>query len=169
MTAVLIAGCPRVLYLDYQPSVSIKGSGPVRVDSFTYVGHPTGLMKKREVQSDKKDTEALYLSEDIAGFFTVALKRELAYAGYELQPASTRSISGKIEQFFLDYVGEQEQRFQIGVTFNISRLNAANLTSSCRSDRKEVRDWARSGLLIERGVKECIEEFIKNAQQAGAL
>jgi hypothetical protein len=168
-TAVLFAGCPRVLYLDYQPSVSIKGSGPVRVDSFAYAGHPTGLMKQKELESGKKDPEALYLAQDIGGFFTIALKRELVFAGYDLKPDAARLVSGTIEHFFLDYVGEQDQRFQIRVTFNVSRLNAAGFTWSCRSEQQQVKDWTKSGLLIERGVRDCIQEFIKNAQQAGAL
>ena len=42
-------------------------------------------------------------------------------------------------------------------------------TTSCRSDRQQSTDWMRSGLLIERGIKDCIEEFMKQAQAAGAL
>jgi hypothetical protein len=51
LAVTVLTGCPRVLYLDYQPSTSIKGSGPVRVDAFTYAGHPTGLMQQKEVKS----------------------------------------------------------------------------------------------------------------------
>jgi len=83
---VLLAGCPRILYLNYQPSTSIKGSGPIRIDAFAYVGHPTGLMKEKELQSGSRDPEALYLSQDIGEFFAGALKKELALAGYDLRP-----------------------------------------------------------------------------------
>ena len=169
LTALLCSGCPRVLYLDYQPSTSIKGSGAVRVDPFLYAGHPTGLMKQKELESSAQNAEALYLSQDIGEFFTGALRRELAVAGYELKPDAGRIVSGTIKHFFLDYVGENEQRFQIRVTFQVALKEAPAFTSSCRSDRQQVRDWMKSGLLIERAVKDCLDEFLYHAQTAGSL
>jgi len=169
VTMILLTGCPRVLHLDYRPSTSLKGSGPVRVDSFSYAGHPTGLMKQKELQTGAKDPEALYLSEDISDFFAGALRSELTLAGYELRRDSTRTVSGTIEQFFLDYVGKDEQRFRARVVFTIARNDLPPLTVTCLTDRQQVRDWMRSGLLIEQGIHACIEEFIKNAQAAGAL
>jgi len=169
MTALLCFGCPRVLYLDYQPSTSIKGSGPVRVDTFIYDGHPTGLMKQKEVESTRQDAESLYLSMNIGDFFTIALKRELVFAGYDLRPDSARIISGVIENFFLDYAGEDEQRFQSRVTFTVARLDGARFTSSCHADRQQAEDWMKTGLLIQQGIKGCIDEFMTKAQAAGAL
>jgi hypothetical protein len=166
--AVLLAGCPRVLYLDYQPSTLVKGSGPIRIENFTYAGHPTGLMKGNELQSSSRDPEALYLSQNIGDFFAGALKKEFVLAGYDLRPDSTRTTSGTIEQFFLDYI-EQDQRFIIQTTFQVERQDAPAFTTSCRSERQEVKDWMKSGSLIQRGIKDCIDEFMKNAQAAGVL
>ena len=123
VASVFLTGCPRVLYLDYQPSTSMKGSGAVQVEGFAYAGHPTGLMKNKEVESGAQDPEALYLSEDIGEFFAGALKKELTLAGYNVGPDSPRTVSGTIEQFFLDYVGQQDQRFKIQTTFQISRAD----------------------------------------------
>ena len=167
--AVLSTGCPRVLMIDYKPSISIRGSGTVRVDPFLYKGHPTGLMKSKELESGPRDTEALYLSPDIASFFTTAFQKELVQAGYDVKPEAPRIVSGTIEQFFLDYAGEADQHFQIRVIFNSTTIKNSSFTSTCRSDRQETRDWTTSGLLIERGVKDCIEQFLKAAQAAGAL
>jgi len=158
-----------VLYLDYQPSTAMKGSGPVQVDAFAYSGHPTGLMKKREVESSNRDVEALYLSPEIGVFFTNAVKAEMALAGYELKPNSERIVSGKIEHFFLDYVGEQDQRFYIGVTFYVGRKEGPPFTSSCRSNQQQPKYWMKSGLLIKSGITDCIEQFMKDAKAAGAL
>lgn len=169
LAVAVLAGCPRVLHLDYRPSTSLKGNGPVHVDSFIYAGHPTGLMKQKELQTGAKDPEALFLSQNINDFFATALKRELTLAGYDLRPESTRTVSGTIERFFLDYLGKHEQRFQIRVAFTVMGNDRAPFTSNCRVDRRQVRDWMRSGLLIEQGVHACIEEFISNAQAAGAL
>ena len=169
LTTVLLGGCPRVLYLDYHPSTLIKGSGPIRVDAFTYAGHPTGLMKKKELQSSSHDPEALYLSQDIGEFFAGALKKELALAGYDLRADSTRTVSGTIEQFFLDYGDRHDQRFIIQTTFQILRKDAPLFTTSCHSEQQQVKDWMKSGSLIERGVRDCIDTFMKTAQAGGAL
>jgi len=141
----------------------------VQVAVFTYAGHPTGLMKRRELETGAKDFEALYLSEDISSFFATALKAELARAGYEFRPDGARSVSGTIERFFLDYVGEDEQQFQIRVAFSVARKDLSPFTTTCQSNRQHVKDWMRSGLLIEQGIHACIDQFIMNAQAAGAL
>ena len=169
MTALLTAGCPRVLYLNYQPSTPIKGSGTIQVDPFLYAGHPTRLVKEKELKSIASNPEALYLSQDIVIFFTNALKAEFNFGGYDVQPSSTHIVSGTIEHFLIDYVGEKDQRFQILATFNVARKDAPVFTTSCRSERQRSIDWMGSGLLIERGVKDCIEEFMRQAQAAGAL
>jgi hypothetical protein len=169
LAVMVLTGCPRVLYLDYQPSASIKGSGAVRVGVFTYAGHPKGLMRQKEVESGEQDPEVLYLSQNIGEFFAAALTKELAFAGYEPRPESSRAVSGTIEQFYLDYVGRHDQLFRIETTFLVARESAAAFTTSCRSERQQVKDWMKSGTLIERGVRDCIEMFIKEAQAAGAL
>ncbi len=119
MMALLTAGCPRVLYLNYQPSTPIKGSGTIQVDPFLYAGHPTELMRQKELGSIARNPEALYLSQDIGIFFTNALKAELTFAGYDVQPSSAHILSGTIEHFLIDYVGANDQRFQVRVTFNV--------------------------------------------------
>ena len=169
LAVTVLTGCPRVLYLDYHPSASITGSGPVRVDTFTYAGHPTGLMKQKEVESGDYDPERLFLSQDIGEFFADALRKELTAGGYEASADSIRAVSGTIEQFFLDYVGGQEQRFQIQTLFQVSREGGPAFTTSCRSERQQSKDWMKSGSLIEHGVRDCIEAFVKEAQAAGAL
>jgi len=167
--ACLSPGCPRVLYLDYQSSNSLKGNGTVQVAPFLYAGHPTGLMKQKELESSSPDVEALYLSQDIGEFLTNAVRKELAFLGYHVQPGKARIVSGTIEHFFLDYAGEDEQRFEIRATFNLHRTDAAVFALACHSNLRQAKDWMTSGLLIGRGIKDCIEQFMNSAQAAGAL
>lgn len=169
LAVTVLTACPRVLYLDYHPSASLKGTGPVRVGVFTYAGHPTGLMRQKEVESGQKDPEVLFLSQDIGEFFAAALTKELVLAGYEPRMDSSRAVTGNIEQFYLDYVGQHDQLFKIETTFLIAREGAAAFTTSCRSEQQQVKDWLKSGSLIEHGVRDCIESFVKEAQAAGAL
>ncbi|HEU4686405.1 MAG TPA: hypothetical protein VFS39_17995 [Nitrospira sp.] len=167
--ALGLSGCPRLLSLDYRPSTTVQGSGTVRVDRFVYEGHPTGLMKRKEVESEAKDPEALYLWRDIGDFFTDALKAELTRAGYAIDPVSGRVISGTILHFFLDYIPEHDQQFQIKVRFYVARRDAAIYETTCHSARQQAKDWMKSGQLIEQGVRLCIEEFLRDAQAAGVL
>jgi hypothetical protein len=102
-------------------------------------------------------------------FFTNAVRQELAFSGYHVQPGETRVVSGTVEHFFLDYVGEVEQRFEVLATFKVNRTDAAVFTSVCRSNLQQSIDWMNSGLLIKRGIKDCIEQFLSNARAAGAL
>ena len=81
-----------------------------------------------------------------------------------MQPDESRIVSGTIEHFFLDYVGEIEQRFEVLVTFKVNRTDAAVFASDCRSDLRQSMDWMKSGLLIKRGIKDCIEQFMNSAQ-----
>ncbi len=169
VVACVSFGCPRVLHLDYQPSNSIKGSGTVEVAPFLYVGHSTGLMKQKQLESGSRDVEALYLSEGIGEFFTNAVRQELAFSGYHVQPGEGRVMSGTVEQFFLDYVGEVEQRFEIRASFKVDRTDSAAFISVCRSHVQQPGDWMKSGLLIKQGIKDCIEQFLNSARAAGAL
>jgi hypothetical protein len=95
--------------------------------------------------------------------------KELALAGYEPRVDSSRAVSGTIEQFYLDYVGRHDQLFKIETTFLVAREGAAAFTTSCRSERQQAKDWMKSGSLIEHGIRDCIEAFVKEAQAAGAL
>jgi hypothetical protein len=169
IVAYLSFGCPRVLYLDYQPSNPLRGNGTVQVAPFIYAGHPTGLMKQKELESGSRNVEALYLSQDIGELFTNAVKQELTFSGYQVQLGEDRIVSGTVEQFFLDYVGEVEQRFEIRVTFNVNRTDAAVFVSACRSDLRRSMDWMKSDVLITRGIKDCIEQFMNSARAAGVL
>jgi len=78
-------------------------------------------------------------------------------------------VSGKIEQFYLEYVGEQDQLFQIMVTFYVAAKDGSSFTSSCRSGQQQPKYWMKTGLLIKSGIRECVEQFMKAAQAAGAL
>jgi hypothetical protein len=168
IVACLSSGCPRVLYLDYQTSNSLKGNG-TQVAPSLYAGHPNALMKQTKLESSSHDVEALYLSRDIGEYFTNAVRKELAFSGYQMQPGEARIVSGMIEHFFRDYLGEVEQRFEILATFKVKRTDAAVFISDCRSDLRQSKDWMKSGLVIKRGIKDCIEQFMNSAQAAGAL
>jgi hypothetical protein len=169
VAVTVLTGCPRVLYLDYHPSALLKGAGPVRVGAFTYAGHPTGLMRQKEVESGQKDPEVLFLSQDIGEFFAAALTKELVSAGYEPRPDAPKTISGNIEQFYLDYVGQHDQLFKIETRFEILSEGSPAFRTTCRSEHQQVKDWLKSGSLIEHGIRDCIESFVKEAQAAGAL
>ena len=169
LVMTVLTGCPRVLYLDYHPSATFMGRGPVRVDAFSYAGPPRGLMQQKEVESDDQDPEVLYLSQDIGEFFAEALRKDVTRGGYDTRPDAANTVSGTIDQFYLDYVGRTDQRFKIETTFRVVREGTTPFTTTCRSEQQQAKDWMKSGSLIEYGIRECIEAFVKDAQAAGAL
>jgi hypothetical protein len=44
-----MAGCPRILSIDYQPSTSVQGEGIVKVEGFRYVPSEEGRVNSRQV------------------------------------------------------------------------------------------------------------------------
>jgi hypothetical protein len=73
------------------------------------------------------------------------------------------------DNFFLDYVGEAEQRFEIRATFKVNRTDAAVFATACRSNLRQSMGWMKSGVLIKQGITDCVEQFMNSAQAAGAL
>ncbi len=168
-----LTGCPAVIALDYVPSNSLKGQGPVQVDTFRYEyrGPKPGPARFRseEVESSTEDIERLYLSQDIGQFFAKALKSELTHSGYQVVDSHELKIFGVVDRFAFDWRQVEDQTFEIQVTYRVTRDQASVYDHICRSQqRKSVTLWA-GGVLIKAGVKDCIEQFIRGAQDAKVL
>src|SRR5438067_7191293 len=74
-----IAGCPRILSIDYRPSVALQGHGSVKVEGFRYIPAEEGRVKAKQVQLPPKTAISLWLTTDIAAFFAGALRLELTH------------------------------------------------------------------------------------------
>ena len=169
LAAVLLAGCPRVISLDYLPSNKLKGQGRLQVETFEYRTPDKGIEKPKEMGADTQEFEVFYLSQDIASFFTDALKKELAHSGYEVEPAENVVVSGTIQRFYFDYERPDGQAFEIHVSYRVSHGRVPAYSYVCQSTQQRSTTLTTSGLVIKAGIKDCIERFIQAAQGAKVM
>lgn len=169
LAAVLLAGCPRVISLDYVPSNKLRGQGRLQVETFEYRMPKKGIERPKEMGGDAQEFEIFYLSQDIGAFFTDALKKELAHSGYEVQPAEKAVVSGTIERFYFDYERPDGQVFEIHVSYRVSHGGAQTFSYVCESTQERSTTLTTSGLVIKAGIKDCIERFIQAAQSAKVM
>ena len=167
--AILIAGCPRVISLDYVPSNKLKGQGRLQVEPFEYRAPEKGIEKPKEMGADSQEFEVFYLSQDIGTFFTDAVRRELMHSGYEVVPTEKVVVSGKVERFYFDYERPDGQAFEIHVSYTVSHDGGSVYSYVCESVQQRSTTLTTSGLVIKAGIKDCIERFIQAAQDAKAL
>jgi hypothetical protein len=167
--ACLLAGCPRVISLDYVPSNSLRGQGQLQVETFEYRAPKKGIERPKEMGGDAQEFEVFYLSQDIGTFFTKALKSELVHSGYEIVPTEKVVVSGKVERFYFDYERSEGQVFEIHVSYTVRHDGTTAYSYACDSTQERSTTLTTSGLAIKAGIKDCIERFIASAQDARAL
>ncbi|HEX2056389.1 MAG TPA: hypothetical protein VHF07_07840 [Nitrospiraceae bacterium] len=169
LIGLLAAGCPRVISLDYVPSNKERGEGRLHVESFHYREPEKGLDRPKEMEADSQEFEVFYLSQDIGAFFTQALKKELAHSGYTLADGAKVVVSGEVEHFRFDYERPEGQTFEIQVSYKVKHGEAMAYSYTCESTQQRSTALTTSGLVIKAGIKDCIERFIRAAQDAKAL
>jgi hypothetical protein len=166
---LVIAGCPRVISLDYVPSNPLRGQGRLQVEVFDYRAPKKGIERSKEIQRDAQEFEVFYLSQNIGTFFADALKSELGHSGYEVTPTQELIVSGTVERFYFDYEQPHGQVFEIRVSYTVRRSGAVAYSHECESRQARSTTLTTSGLLIKAGIKDCIERFIQGAQEAKVL
>lgn len=167
--AIVIAGCPRVISLDYVPSNKLRGQGRLQVEAFEYRAPEKGIERPKEMGADARELEVFYLSQDIGTFFTNAVKSELVHSGYEVVPTEKIVVSGTVERFYFDYERPDGQAFEIHVSYTVSQSGDSVYSYVCESVQQRSTTLTTSGLVIKAGVKDCIERFIQAAQGAKVL
>jgi len=166
---LILSGCPRILSLDYQPSNVLKGQGTIQIESFRYAPFEKGEVRAKQVQLNPHAAGSVYLSQDVALFFTDALKRELIHSGYQITPQTERSLSGRIDRFYLDWVDAGDITFDMSVTYVIREGDRVvdTDTVSCRSTKPKV--LMNNTVIIQEATKTCISQLLQGAQEAKAL
>ncbi len=167
--ALAHSGCPRVIALDYQPANPLKGVGHVQVEPFVYLAAKRGDVRSHEVESNPEGVGKLFLSQHIGVLFADALKSELTHSGYDVAQAPDRVVTGEIQRFYLDWVGEANKTFTLEVEYQITSAGKQIYTQSARSSQKGAKDLLVDIRLITHAMRDCIEQFIRGAQAAQAL
>src|SRR5690348_1755829 len=112
MTAILTAGCGRMIAIDYEPTNPWKGQGAVAVSIFRYDAAEAHRVRPREVETSQAAKTELFLSQEIGAFFADALRRELVHAGYTTGDSSPLSIWGSVARFYADWKLGEERVFE---------------------------------------------------------
>jgi hypothetical protein len=164
-----VAGCLRVLSIDYQATNSIRGQGTVHVASVQYQPADEQRVRPHEVETPEKSEARLFLSETVATAFSRAVQAELARSGYTLMQSASRTISGVVTRFYLDWRKEGERTFELEVTYVVQSDAHRPFSWSC-SSVKTGRDMLQEdALLMKAGMTDCIQRFLLVAQEAQML
>lgn len=166
---IAMAGCLRILSLDYQASNSMKGQGAVHVTLFRYQAADEQHVRPHEIENPPRSEAKLFLSEPIGAVFSQALQSELVRSGYVIQESSSRTISGVIARFYLDWTKEMERTFELKVTYELQSDGRQPFSWSCSSVKRGTNMLAEDAILIKAGIAGCIEGFLLAARGAQAL
>lgn len=167
---MVLAGCGRLLSIDYEATNVVKGEGMVRVNSFRYEPFETHRVRPRQVETHPEAKSELFMVDEVGGFFAQALRKELLKSGYMLSESSDRVLSGTLRRFYLDWSSDQRNRsFQLGVDYTVSRKEGAAFTWQCSSAQQGPNQMGNDGPLIRKGIADCMQRFLEAAQQAHVL
>jgi hypothetical protein len=162
-------GCLRVLSIDYQATNSFRGQGAVQVASFQYQPADDQRVRPHEVETPEKSEARLFLSETVAMAFARAVQSELARSGYTFMQGESRTISGVVTRFYLDWRKEGERTFELEATYVVQLQGHRPFSWSCSSVKTGPDMLQEDALLIKAGMADCIQRFLLAAQEANVL
>lgn len=167
---MMLAGCGRLLSIDYEATNKVKGEGVLRVSPFKYEPSDMHRVRPRQVETHPGAKSELFMVEEIGGFFADALKKELLKSGYTLNESADRMLSGTLTRFYFDWTSDQMDRsFQLGVDYTLSRKEDPLFTWRCSSVQQAPNQMGQDGPLIRKGIADCMQRFLEAAQQAHVL
>ncbi|MET0515777.1 MAG: hypothetical protein ABW047_10690 [Nitrospiraceae bacterium] len=166
--SALATGCGRMVAIKYEATNPWKGQGAVTVVPFRYEAAEDHRVSPREVETNRAANTELYLSQEIGAFFTEAFRRELAHSGYRIEESSPRTVSGAITRFFVDWL-EDERFFELHAVYTVGSVAENGFAWECSSIQRGPNALAQDSVLIRRGTADCMQRFIRAAQDAHVL
>ena len=167
--SVLALGCARMVTVDYEPSNSLKGQGVLSVVPFRYEAADEHRVRPREVESIQGAQRELFLTQEVGAFFTEALRRELAHAGYTVNESGALTVSGSITRFYADWKRDVDRLFELNATYNVRSGEQIVFTWACSTVQKGPNTLAQDTILIRKGTADCMHRFIQASQEANGL
>jgi len=163
---VTTTGCPRIVSLKYEPTNPLKGQGFVGAVPFRYQPSDEHRVRPHQVETDPASKTKLYLAQEIGGFFTDALRKELDRSGYRTTEPSDHVVSGTITRFYVDWRSGQERLFELMVDYIVRTGERTSFTWHCTSVQKGPNMLAQDGILIREAIADCTYRFLAAAQDA---
>ncbi|MFO7784637.1 MAG: hypothetical protein R6V25_08395 [Desulfatiglandales bacterium] len=163
---VWLASCSGTIAVTYSPGSVMKGTGPVKVATFNYVPYEQGEVKANQVQNTAAGN--FYTTKNIDKFITDAVIQELSFVGYSVEDTASKVINGRISQFLADDLGFSVD-WLINITFEITGDEEMLYSNTFEARTKTSKGPGFvQGAVIEI-VRDCIEEFIRDAQNRKVL
>jgi len=160
-----VAGCGRLVSIDYEATNTVKGEGVLRVGPFKYLAYDMHRARPRQVETHPGAKSELFMVDEVGGFFANALRKELLKSGYTLNESADRVLSGTLTRFYFDWTSDQVDRsFQLGVDYIVSRKEEPLFTWQCWSVQQGPNQMGEDGPLIRKGIADCMQRFLEAAQ-----
>ncbi|MGA6826381.1 hypothetical protein ACO9S2_02085 [Nitrospira sp. NS4] len=164
LCVVTATGCPRMVSLDYQPSNPLRGQGTVGTAPFHYQASDEHRVRPRQVESNPSSKTELFLTKEIGVFFSDALRLELGRSGYTVSDSSDRVVSGTITRFYLDWRSDEDRSFELAADYTVQSGERTLFSWRCSAVETGPNRLVQDGILIRKGVADCMRRFIEAAQ-----
>jgi hypothetical protein len=155
--------------MTYQPTNPLKGQGTVGTEAFRYLPADERRVRPRQVETDPLSKTELYLTQEVAAFFSDALRSELSRSGYQVQESSDRIVSGAIARFYLNWKSREDRFFELAADYVVQSGERELFSWHCDSVQKGPDVMVEDGILIRRAIAGCMHRFIAAAQEARVL
>jgi len=155
--------------MTYQPTNPLTGQGAVGTAPFRYLPADEHRVRPRQVETDPVSKTELFLSQEIAVFFSDALRSELSRSGYTIDDSHDRIVSGANTRFFVDWKSREGRSFELAADYTVQSVERTPFSWHCASVQKGPDALAEDGILIRKGIADCMHRFIAAAQGAGAF
>ena len=101
--------------------------------------------------------------------FHEAFRRELVHSGYTIEEAGPLTVSGTITRFFVDWREDIERLFELHAVYTVGSIVKNGFAWECSSIQRGPNTLAQDSVLIRKGTADCMQRFIRAAQDAHVL
>lgn len=171
---VAITGCVNSLtIMPYSPSIPMEGTGNIKVGDFKYIPSQNGTLANNQVDMGPFSMEA-YTDTEIKDYVAGAVAKELKFIGYKLNQNSKSVISGDILEFSGDFRGFKTLDVKVRIEFKISSNEDGKVSEVYKKIHEgsySISKWtfAEPSFLFHEGLRNCIKNFISDAQKEKIL
>lgn len=168
----VLCGCSIIKMVSYSPSLLMNGSGVIYARDFKYMPFEEGKLKSNQIDTGS-GLSPVYSEMDIKDYVADALLKELKFIGYKLDSSSPTIISGDILEYSCDYIGFTNVTIKARINFKVMKLVDGkwdNVYTKIHEGFYQASKQTReSTLVINEGLRNCIKNFIENAQSVRIL
>jgi hypothetical protein len=168
----VLCGCS-IKMISYSPSLLMNGSGVIYARDFKYMPFEEGRLESNQIDTGSGLNPA-YSEMDIKDYVANALLKELKFIGFKLDSSSSAIISGDILEYSYDYIGLTYKTVKVRINFKVMKLIDGkwdNVYNKIHEGFYRVSKWTstESTLVINEGLRNCIKNFIEDAQSVRIL